>query len=232
MEKELKNVQKITKKIKHPYILFIGGLKIDDCLNLINNLLKNKKVDKILTSGTFAILALIKEYKISKEFIKKNKLEKTYKNVNLLLNKHKNKFEFPVDIAIDVKKRKEISVNSSTIHTILNQNLNIDIGKRTINKYKKIINHAKMIYIKGPPGAYENKYLEKGTKEILKAISNSKSYSMAGGGHTSQAIDKFIKNNKFSYISLAGGALIDYLAGKKLPGIESLKESYKKFKNV
>ncbi|MBU2633670.1 MAG: phosphoglycerate kinase [Nanoarchaeota archaeon] len=226
MEKELKNIHNIHKKAKHPYIFFMGGLKIEDSFHLINNLLKQKKVDKILITGLFGILALIDKYQIDKkELIKNPKLKKTYKKVKYFLNKYPDKFELPIDIAfIDKNKRKEIVINPITIDSILVYDLNIDIGKRTIDHYKQILSKAKMIYIKGPPGAYENKLLEKGTKEILKTISNSKAYSLAGGGHTSQAIDKFIKKNKFSYISLAGGALIDYLAGEKLPGVESLSK--------
>ncbi|MFH1209963.1 MAG: phosphoglycerate kinase, partial [archaeon] len=117
----------------------------------------------------------------------------------------------------------ELIIDPLTINIVLRNKLNMDIGTKTINKYSKIINSSRTIYIKGTPGAYEINNLDIGTRYILNAITKSRAYSLAGGGHTSETILKYKKLNKFSYVSLAGGALIEYLAGKKLPGVESLK---------
>jgi len=223
MEKELNNIPNIDN-IKHPFVFLMGGLKIDDCFNLIENLLKKKKVDRILTSGMFAILGLIKIYKKDLDFVKKNKLEDLYQKVSYFMKRYKDRFEFPIDLAIiQDNKRRELIIDPLTINIVLRSKLNMDIGIKTINKYSKIINNSKTIYIKGTPGAYEINHLDIGTKYILNAITKSKAYSLAGGGHTSETILKYKKLKKFSYVSLAGGALIEYLAGKKLPGVESLK---------
>src|SRR3989338_5420988 len=101
-----------------------------------------------------------------------------------------------------------------------------DIGPKTIAKYKEILANAKTIMINGPLGVYEIDEFATGTKEILNIIADCTNFSIVGGGHTITAIEKFgIDKTKFSYISLSGKALIEYLSGKELVGIAALKES-------
>jgi phosphoglycerate kinase len=100
-----------------------------------------------------------------------------------------------------------------------------DIGAKTVEDYAKIIQKAKSIVISGPMGVFENKQFRFGTKKILEEIANSKAFSLAGGGHTITAIEEFGLTKKISYISTAGGALIEFLMGKKLPGVTALEKA-------
>ena len=128
----------------------------------------------------------------------------------------------PVDVA--VKKngcRKEISVKNFPQEYEI-----FDIGEGTINRYMRMIKHAEIIFIKGPLGYYQEKQFRTGTKMIFGSIPR-KSLSIIGGGDTTTAMSIIgIKKSKFTYVSLSGGALSEYIAGNKLPGIEALKKVF------
>jgi phosphoglycerate kinase len=100
-----------------------------------------------------------------------------------------------------------------------------DIGAKTVENYAKIISKAKSIVVSGPMGVYENKEFNYGTKKVLEAIANSKAFSLAGGGNTIAAIEEYGLTKKIGYISTAGGALIEFLMGKKLPGVIALENA-------
>ena len=205
---ELNNIKKLKSKMKN-CLFILGGKKSEDLIPL----LKNKRV---LTGGEFSLLSLISE---SHNLGKENKILK--KDFKLLskIKKYSKNLKNPVDLAISVKgKRKELELKDFP------QNYPVyDIGNKTIELYKKEIKKAKVILLKGSPGFYQKKGFEKGTKEILIAISKSKAFSVLAGGQTSDALKKFgINKKKFDYVSLSGGALVKYLARGKLVGLEVL----------
>jgi phosphoglycerate kinase len=211
MEAELKNIEKL--KLKN-CLFILGGSKTSDLIPLL-------KKRKILTTGKLSLLCLIaRGFNLGKE----NELLK--KDFSLLkkIKKNLSHIKTPNDLAINFNsKRKELSIEEFPQKYAV-----WDIGERTINEYKNEIKKAKVIFFKGSPGMFEYKEFEKGTREILKAISNSKAFSVIAGGQSSDAIKKFkIPKNKFSYISLSGGALVSYLAGEKLPGLEALSHPRK-----
>jgi phosphoglycerate kinase len=125
----------------------------------------------------------------------------------------------PIDVALDVDgKRKEISVSKlPTEYSIF------DIGKKSVDEFAALISKAKSIVVSGPMGVYENKEFNYGTKGVFEAIANSKAFSLAGGGNTIAAIQEYGLTKKIGYISTAGGALIEFLMGKKLPGVVALE---------
>jgi phosphoglycerate kinase len=129
----------------------------------------------------------------------------------------------PVDVALDVNgNRKEIRVaDLPTKYSIF------DIGAKTVENYNRLIGEAKSIVVSGPMGVYEDKEFNYGTKKVLEAIANSKAFSLAGGGNTIAAIQEYGLTQKISYISTAGGALIEFLMGKKLPGVMALENAVK-----
>jgi phosphoglycerate kinase len=98
-----------------------------------------------------------------------------------------------------------------------------DIGSKTVDEYAQLIRSAKSIVVSGPMGVYENSQFDFGTKQVFGEIANSKAFSLAGGGHTIGALQKFKLVNRISYVSTAGGALIEFLIGKKLPGVTALE---------
>ena len=127
----------------------------------------------------------------------------------------------PLDLAIDVNgKRKEILVSK-----LPTEYSTKDIGTKTVEKYSRIISTAKSIVVSGPMGVYEDKEFNYGTKGVFEAIANSKAFSLAGGGNTIAAIQEYGLTKKISYISTAGGALIEFLMGKRLPGVVALENA-------
>jgi phosphoglycerate kinase len=231
MEKELKSVERILEFSGNVFVL--GGVKADDCFSMMEYFLKNKpeNIEKILTCGTVGEIFLVAKGlnlgEATLEFLKEKGLVELIPKARRFLDSYGLKVEIPVDVAFEEDgKRKEIMVEELPTKSLI-----LDIGSRTIQKYLESIKTAKTIVVKGPAGVYEKKGFEIGTKKILEAVANSKAFTLVGGGDTGLAIEKLgIEKEKFSYISLGGGALITYLSGKPMPGIEALKLSYKKFK--
>ncbi len=207
MEKELHAIKKITSK-NTLYIL--GGAKPEE-----NILLMDKK--KIITCGLFGQLCLISK---GFNFGAQNKFLKDKVFILKDLKKKLKSQKRPIDFAIEInKKRKELKLKDFPSNYLI-----YDIGKETIKEYISEIKEAEAIFMKGTAGDCSKKQFCKGTYEILKAIEKSKAFSLIGGGHLSEAVrESNINKEKISYISLSGGALIEYIAGKKLPGLKVLK---------
>ena len=179
-------------------------------------LLINKK--KILSTGLFSILCLkAKGHKLGR--LQKKIIGKNNKFENQI-KKNLKHILLPLDVGIKIKgKRKNVSVNSFPLNTLA-----LDIGTKTIKLYEKEILKAKKIFWKGTAGDCSQKEFCSGTKRLLKAMEKSKAFCIVSGGHTQTVVEKFkIKKKKMGYFSLSGGALLHYIIGKKLPGLEALK---------
>jgi len=118
------------------------------------------------------------------------------------------------------KKRKEIAVDD-----LPTDNNIFDIGTKTANKFADIILKAKTIVVSGPVGVFENPEFKKGSQIVLEAVAKSEGYSLVGGGHTVATVEKLGLTDKMSYVSTAGGALIEFLMGKQLPGVVALEKA-------
>jgi len=210
MQKELESLEKLSKMKNAIFIL--GGSKMDNLL-----LMKKRKV---LTCGVYGHMCLIaKNYKLGAQEKYLKKEIKNYEEEIKTLKKLVLGARTPMDLAVKANsKRKELSIEEfPSKHEVF------DIGAKTIKLYKKQIKHADAIFMKGTAGCTEDKKFQKGTKELLKAIAKSKAHSVLSGGHTSTALKKFkINKKKFDYVSLSGGALVFYLTGKRLPGLDAL----------
>jgi phosphoglycerate kinase len=225
MEKELKALTKAVENPEKPCLYILGGAKADDALKVSQYVLKNNIADDVLTGGVVGHLFLAaKGFNLGKpnmEFLQKKELMSFIPGIKALIGEYPEKIEVPIDVAIEVsKKREEISVKQlPTDYPIF------DIGANTIEQYSKIINNAKSIVFSGPVGVFENNEFEEGTKKIFEAIASSKAYSLIGGGDTVSAAEKFHLTQKMGYVSTAGGALIEFLMGEKLPGVVALEKA-------
>lgn len=230
MERELKSCEKALNP-KRPNIFVLGGIKPDDCFKIMKYMFENEKLDTALACGTVGELFLIAkghDLGAKMKFYEEKNFLKFIPQAKELLEKYGSKIVIPEDIAIDENGRVEIAIEELPIESLV-----MDIGTKTAQRYSEIIKEAKTIVIKGPAGIYERQGFEIGTKLILEAIANSKAFSLIGGGDTLQAIENFgIDRNKFSCISLGGGALITYLSGKPMPGVEALKAALKAQKTL
>lgn len=213
----------------------MGGAKIDDCIRVLKNLFSNKPeaIEKVLSGGLLSNLFLyVLGYEIgegSLSILKHKGYLGMRKDVEDLLSKHAKEIILPEDVAIEENgSRKEVDIDNIPRNATI-----LDVGSKTIKKYKEILSESDTVVFKGPLGMYEKPGFEKGTKEIFKILSTFDGYSLIGGGDTSLAMEKLGFDEKdFSYVSVSGGAMITFLSGKELPGLEALRLSYKKFKNL
>jgi phosphoglycerate kinase len=213
LSKELDSIKKVSMK-KCVYIL--GGAKPETNIKLL-------KGNKVLACGLFGQTCLVangKNLGYQNGFLKKATLVKGgYRGFILKLKRRQKNVVTPVDFAVRVEnKRKEFSLNEFPLDYQID-----DIGSETIKKYVKIIEKAPAIYMKGPAGFSSDKLFSKGTNALLEAVSRCKGFTLVGGGHLSDAIDRSkISKKKFGHISLSGGALLNYVAGEKLAGLKAL----------
>jgi phosphoglycerate kinase len=227
MERELKSLSRALEAPEKPCVYLIGGAKADDSLEISKYVMGNGIADYVVVGGVTSQLFLaakgVNLGKKTMDFLVKKELTCLIPGIKALMQKYPNGIVVPVDVALDVDgKRKEITVDQlPTEYSIF------DIGAKTVENYAGIISKAKSIVVSGPMGVYENKEFNYGTKKVFEAIADSKAFSLAGGGNTIAAIQEYDLTKKISYISTAGGALIEFLMGKKLPGVVALENAVK-----
>lgn len=225
MQEELTALSKV-KSPQRPLVFLFGGAKPDDSLGILETWLSDGKADVALASGVlgeFFVLASGRELGKTTEYLKSTKAIEKLSHVREIYEKYKDKIQIPSDFAVDENgTRKEISVCKLPCEFSI-----LDIGKKTVRIYSKALREAKTIIINGPAGVYEKDEFSYGTKKLLKAAEKASSlgaFSLLGGGHTISALSKFkIKRKKLGYVSLSGKALIEYLSGEKLAGVELLQ---------
>ncbi|MCP4646481.1 MAG: phosphoglycerate kinase [bacterium] len=209
--------------------LILGGGKAKDSITIMENWLEKEKAKKVLLGGALSVLFLHaagKNIGGSKAYLEENGLLEFEGKAKELLSKYAEKIMVPEDVGVRInRERTDLGVDEVTEGDLL------DIGPKTSERYAKEILESTRIVINGPMGVYERKGFELGTKRILEAIAESEAYSLIGGGHTITAIKELgLPEDKFSYISLSGKALIQYLSGKELPAILALRKNWEKFK--
>ena len=222
LETEILALKKITSDIKKPITCIIGGSKISTKINLINNLIK--KFNNIIFVGGMANNILhYKGFGIGKS-IKEENCDKIIKDIFNTADKFSCSIFFPSDVCVGNDLNSDSQVKS--LNQISNDEMILDIGPNTIKRILSIINASKTIFWNGPAGYFENENFLKGSSEIAKAIAyNSKKnliFSVAGGGDTIAVINKTKNLENFNFVSTAGGAFLEYLEGKQLPGIKAL----------
>nr|MDO8134332.1 phosphoglycerate kinase [Candidatus Njordarchaeum guaymaensis] len=226
MERELKALNKALYEPDRPNVLVLGGAKVPDKLKILNGILERKKVDKVLLSGLMGIVFLeASGVDLSKESRGNLKdYESLKKQAKQLLDKYGDTILLPKDVAISAnQKRSEVTVDR------IPQNASVmDIGENTIKKYTSLIMEAKTVLANGPAGVFENENFSRGTKQILRAIAQTKGFSVIGGGHLAVLAKGEKLEGSIGYVSTGGGATMAMLAGEKLPGVEALYKAAKK----
>ena len=222
---EINALKKITSEIKKPITLIIGGSKISTKIKIINNLIK--KFDNVIIVGGMANTLLKHTGRKVGNSICENNCEDLIKEILANSKKYNCKITYPVDVV--VSQSKESFGTNKDINDINENDIILDIGKKTIAIIKEIIDESNTVLWNGPAGYFENPNFQEGTREILEIISqrtnNNKIFSVAWGGETVAAINKFNKMNSFTFVSTAGGAFLEYLEGKTLPGIKALNQN-------
>ena len=222
---EINALKRLTAEIKKPITLIIGGSKISTKIKIINNLIK--KFNNIIIVGGMANTMLKHTGSKIGKSICENDCGALIKEILENSNKYNCKITCPVDVV--VSKNLEGIGKNKNIKEIDDDEMILDIGPKTISSIKTIINGSNTVLWNGPAGYFENSNFQNGTKQILEIISqktkNDKIFSVAGGGETVAAINKFKKLDSFTFVSTAGGAFLEHLEGKTLPGIKALNQN-------
>jgi len=218
LEKEIEVLSRVLEKPRRPLVAIIGGIKIETKIKLIEQFLE--KADHLLLGSKPAesILA-VKGILIGRPLPEKKILEKIEK-INLV----NPRLHLPIDGQIALPSLEEKYLRVAAIGTLRKEEEVFDVGPETIKVFVKIIKPAKMIIWSGPLGMFEKEPFDKGTREIAEEIAkNYTAFKIAGGGDTISAINKFGLRDKFDHVSTGGGAMLEFLAGEKLPGLEVLR---------
>jgi len=225
VEREVRKLDEIITIAKAPHVIVLGGSKITDRLEAIKMLIKRGRADYILLTGLIANVFMRAQARIKYPLGIKGEDEAVTK-AHTLLGDYPDVFFTPVDVAIDnAGQRVELDVRQ------LNKGDQIyDLGHKTVEHYSKLIASAGTVFISGPPGYFEKEDFSYGTKAMLEAVSNSMATTIVSGGHLTSALKKYGLAEKITHISTAGGALVLYLTGEKLPMIQSLEEAAKRYK--
>ena len=222
LKTEINALKKVTTEIKKPVTCIIGGSKISTKIGLIKNLIP--KFDNIIIVGAMANNILsYKGNPIGKSVKEDNyksiidDIFKTAKNNSCIIN-------YPEDVAVG--KSMDDKAIIKNLNEVSNDDIILDIGPKTISKIKNIIENSETILWNGPAGYFENPNFANGCYEIAKKIieknKDNRIYSVAGGGDTIAALNEMKVINNFNFVSTAGGAFLEYLEGKELPGIKAL----------
>ena len=212
IEKEMTKLDSIMNESTHPFTVIMGGKKISDKTLVIDNLIK--KCDYLLLGGGMCFTFLKSMNLNTGLSIVDNDNIEYCKNI---LNNNKDKLILPLDIVTKDNKIKNIN-------EISDEDIGYDIGPKTIKEFTHILKNSKRVIVNGPMGVFEEEPFSHGTKEILQVLKENNIKTLVGGGDSASAVNQLGFTSEFYHISTGGGATLEYLSGKKLPGIEAISD--------
>ena len=224
MEKELTVIQDALDNVEHPCVFLLGGMKPEDSIDVMENVLSNGTADSILTTGIVGNIVLwaagVDIGEVNRNFIASRGYEDMVAKSKELIERFGDKVKYPIDVACEINNdRMDIDVSQIPNEAIF------DIGEKTIAYYAKEIRDAKYIFANGPAGVFEDPKFAMGTEDLINAMASSQGFSLIGGGHIAAATAGMGLEDHMSHLSSGGGACISMLAGKKLAAVEALKNS-------
>ena len=233
MEKEVSALTRAYEHGESPRVYVLGGAKVEDSLRVVENVLRKEKADLILTGGLVGqVFTLAKGFNLGDaniEFMAKKGLLGLVDWAERILDEFYPMIRTPVDFAVDYRgERLEIDLLSDE-KKLFDEYPILDIGSRTVEKYRGILLNAGTIVANGPMGVFEREEFALGTVGVFKAIGESKAFSVVGGGHSIASIYRY-NITGISHISTGGGAMLSFFAGEKLPVLEAFRISYERFK--
>ncbi len=217
MDQELKYLTMVTKDPPRPSVAILGGAKVSDKIEVIENLAK--VVDKVLIGGAMAYTFLKSQGEpVGKSLVEDDKLDLAKK----LLAEFGSKIVLPVDHVVAAELKEGAA--HETAAKIPDGTMGLDIGEKTVAEYSEIIRGAKTIVWNGPMGVFEKPPFDRGTVALAKAVADSGAISVVGGGDSEKAIKSAGVAAKISHVSTGGGASLEFLSGIELPGVAALSE--------
>ncbi|MCD6505470.1 phosphoglycerate kinase [Candidatus Poribacteria bacterium] len=222
MEKEIEYLSKAVQSPEHPFVVILGGAKVSDKIGVLTSMLE--RADAILIGGGMAYTFLKAQgYNVGKSIVEDDKLDLARQ----IMNEAKEKgVEFKLPVTTVIADRFAPDANSKVVKSteIPDGWLGVDIGPETVEEFSKVIGRAKMIIWNGPLGVYEFDKFAKGTVAVAKLLAESDAITIIGGGDCVAAVQKAGVADKMTHISTGGGASLEFLEGKELPGIAALSD--------
>jgi len=222
MKEELQYLNKVMEAPTRPLVAVIGGAKVSGKLEVLKNL--TLRVDKLIIGGGMAFTFLKSMGMNVGKSLVEDELLKTAQEILETANKKGVKVYLPVDCVVADKIDPSAQTKIVPVEKIAQDWMGLDIGPATITRFGEALKDAKTILWNGPMGVFEMEPFSRGTMEMVRNIVNSGAVSVVGGGDTDLAVHKSGQADKITYISTAGGAFLELLEGKKLPGVEALKK--------
>ena len=217
VEKELKSFDSVINNPEHPFMVILGGSKVSDKIGVTLNLVK--KADYILIGGGMSFTFLsAKGYNIGKSLLDEDSIA----FCTNILNDYPNKIIIPIDIVETNEISNNSDYNITDVSKIDENKIGVDIGPKTIALFKEYIETSKLVVWNGPVGIFEYDHFSNGTKELCKILSSLDATTIIGGGDTAAAVIKYGYKDKVTHVSTGGGASLELLEGKNLPGIEAI----------
>jgi phosphoglycerate kinase len=225
--REVSALKRVMSNPPRPCVFFLGGAKISDAFGMLGQVLHNGSADAVLTGGVTGNIFLMAAGhdlgQANRRFIADQGLENFIEEARRHLARHADCIHMPVDLAFEKDgARRELKVTDAA----LPDELYTDLGSATIAAYVETIARAGAVFVNGPAGRYESALSSRGTSLIWEAIADSSAYSVIGGGDTVTAAQTLIDSSRIDMVCTAGGALVQYLSGKKLPLIAAMEKAF------
>ncbi|WP_297070851.1 phosphoglycerate kinase [Thermococcus sp.] len=234
MEREVEALTRAYGAEERPRVYVLGGAKVDDSLRVAENVLREEKADLILTGGLVGqLFTLAKGFDLGGaniDLLERRGIINLVDWAEHILDRFYPQVRTPVDFAVDYKGgRFEVDLLEDR-KEVFDERPILDIGSRTVEKYRAILRDASIIVANGPMGVFEMEEFSAGTFEIFKAIGESPAFSVVGGGHSIASIYRH-NITGISHVSTGGGAMLSFFAGERLPVLEAFRISYERFKD-
>lgn len=222
MEKEIEVLGSAQANPQRPFTAIIGGSKVKDKINVIDNLLD--KVDNLIIGGGLAYTFLkAKGYEIGNSLLEEDKLDLAKQFMEKAEQNGVN-FVLQVDAVVADEFSTEANYKTVEVDQIESGWMGLDIGPKTCELYRNIVMNSELIVWNGPMGVFEIEQFANGTKAVAQALADTKGYSVIGGGDSAAAVKKFSLASKMDHVSTGGGASLEFMEGKILPGIKDLDD--------
>ena len=220
MEKELRYLGSILTQPERPFVAILGGAKVHDKIGVIQNLLP--KVDRLLIGGGMAFTFLKAQgYEIGRSLLDSEGIE----FARQVLQEADQKIVLPVDVVVAPSPEAEAQAQVVPIDQIPPDQMGLDIGPQTVARFSEMIRSARTIVWNGPLGLFERATFAAGTRGVLQAVAESGATSILGGGDTAAAAEQLGFADRITHISTGGGAALEFLEGRTLPGVAVLMEA-------
>ena len=220
VEREVGRLDRIMTVAKAPHAVVLGGSKVYDRLEAIRQLIKNGRADHVLLAGVIGNVFLRAQGRIRAP-LGIAREEEAVSRAHKLIGEYPDVFSTPVDVAVDKDgERLEMDVRDLGPGEAI-----FDLGPKTIDHYQRIISGAGTVFMSGPAGNFESEQFNYGTRALLEGVASSMATTIVSGGHLSHALKEYGLADKVDHVSTAGGALVLYLTGKRLPMIRALEDA-------